>query len=49
MNAWGARKVNISVLKWGSPSESLSILKPRAKKAPHVVQMIRKIEQDSAG
>lgn len=50
MNEWGARHVNIQVVKWGSPAESLSILKPRAKKARHVAQMVREIqEDDSAG
>jgi len=49
MNEWGARHVNISVVKWGSPAESLSILKPRAKKARHIAQMIREIQDDSAG
>jgi 3D (Asp-Asp-Asp) domain-containing protein len=49
MNEWGARKVDISVVKWGSISESLSILKPRAKKAPHIAQMIKEIQDDSAG
>ncbi len=49
MNAWGARKVDIHVVKWGSTTRSLDILKPRAKKAPHVAQMIRNIRRSFAG
>lgn len=44
MNEWGARKVDINVVRWGSVDQSLSILKPRAKKAPHIAQMIREIQ-----
>ena len=44
MNEWGARHVNIQVLKWGSVARSLSIMKPREKKAPHIRQMISEIE-----
>lgn len=49
MNEWGARHVDIHVVKWGSTSESLSILKPRAKKSPHVAQMISELKGDPAG
>lgn len=44
MNHYGTRNVNIQVLSWGSRSESLAILKPRAHKAEHVRQMISKLE-----
>ena len=46
MNGWGARKVNIEVLRWGSLSQSLSIMKSSAAKEPasHVNQMISEIE-----
>jgi 3D (Asp-Asp-Asp) domain-containing protein len=46
MNGWGARKVNIEVLRWGSLSQSLSIMKSTAGKqaAGHVNQMISEIE-----
>jgi 3D (Asp-Asp-Asp) domain-containing protein len=44
MNEWGARKVDIRVVKWGSTTQSLAILKPRAKKAPHIAQMIDEIQ-----
>jgi 3D (Asp-Asp-Asp) domain-containing protein len=49
MKEWGARKVDINVVKWGSTSRSLSILEPRAKKAPHIAQMIKEIRQGSEG
>jgi len=41
---WGARHVKIKVLKWGSYSESLRILKDRTKHA-HVRAMISGIER----
>ena len=44
MNLWGTRKVNIRVLRWGSPAKSLAVLKPRAFKAPHVREMISRIQ-----
>lgn len=44
MNLWGTRKVNIHVLRWGSPSKSLAVLKPRASKAQHVREMIYRIQ-----
>ncbi len=44
MNLWGTRKVNIRVLRWGSPARSLAVLKPRAYKAPHVREMIFRIQ-----
>lgn len=48
MNNWGARKVNIKVLKWGSFQESLAIMKPRENKKPHIHQMITEIEHGKA-
>ncbi len=45
MNDWGARKVNIKVLHWGSFQQSLTIMKPREFKKPHIHQMISEIEQ----
>ena len=46
MNDWGVRKVNIRVLKWGSFTESLTIMKPRAKHQ-HVKKMVDRIEKSS--
>lgn len=39
MNAWGARKVGIEVLQWGSFDKSLEILDGRKGKATHVDKM----------
>jgi hypothetical protein len=44
MNLWGTRNVNIRVLRWGSSAKSLAILRPRAFKAPHVREMISRIQ-----
>lgn len=45
MNSWGARKVNINVIEWGSYDRSLAILKPRAKKGRGVIsRMVALIE-----
>ena len=44
MNDWGARNVNIHVLKWGSFADSLAIMKPREGKKPHIHVMISEIE-----
>ncbi len=46
MNAWGVRNVNIRVIKWGSFSKSLSILKPRTA-YPHIRKMVARIESSS--
>lgn len=46
MNAYGSKKVNIQVVKWGSFSKSLTIMKPRAK-YPHIKQMVERIETSS--
>ena len=43
MNLWGTRTVNIRILKWGSYTKSLAILKPRAPKASHVREMISRL------
>ena len=43
MDSWGARHVNIKVLKWGSFARSLAIMKPRSGYR-HIKQMISKIE-----
>ncbi len=48
MNSWGARHVNIHVLKWGSFAESLAIMKPRENKKPHIHVMISEIEQGAS-
>ena len=42
MANWGSRNVNIEVLRWGSYSKSLDILKPRTRHA-HVLSMVRNI------
>jgi len=47
VNTWGVRRVNIQIVKWGSFSKSLAILKPRESKAPHVRQMVARIEARS--
>ncbi len=47
IDQWGARHVNINVIKWGSAETSLAILKPREHKAPHIRQMITAIERNS--
>jgi 3D (Asp-Asp-Asp) domain-containing protein len=44
MNQWGVRNVNIRVLRWGSFSKSLSILKPRTHWG-HVDKMADRIEK----
>jgi len=44
MNSWGARNVNIQVIKWGSFMKSLSIMKPRDGLKPHIHPMISAIE-----
>lgn len=46
MNAWGVRNVNIRVLKWGSFSKSLAIMKPRTHH-PHVRRMVERINRSS--
>ena len=46
MDEWGVRNVKIKVIQWGSFLKSLAIMKPRATKAPHIRQMIQKIESN---
>lgn len=43
MRSWGVRKVNIKIVKWGSFSRSLAILKPRQSKASHVRKMVDRL------
>ncbi len=43
MKAWGVRNVNIRVLKWGSFSKSLNIMKPRTGYS-HIRRMVNRIE-----
>lgn len=45
MREWGARNVNIKVLKWGSFAQSLAIIEPREKKASHIREMISEIKK----
>ncbi len=44
MNAWGARKVDIKILKWGSFARSLAIMQPRQGKSWHIRAMIDRIK-----
>jgi 3D (Asp-Asp-Asp) domain-containing protein len=46
MKAWGVRNVNIRVIKWGSFSKSLTILRPRTA-YPHIRKMVSRIERSS--
>lgn len=46
MNAYGSKQVNISVVKWGSFSKSLEIMRPRSK-FPHIKQMVQRIQGSS--
>jgi 3D (Asp-Asp-Asp) domain-containing protein len=48
VSRWGVRRVNITILKWGSFAKSLAILKPRESKAPHVRKMVARLEARSA-
>ena len=47
MNRWGTRHVDIQIVRWGSLSKSLDVLKPRAYKASHVREMISRIQARS--
>lgn len=47
MEQWGARHVNINVIKWGSFRQSLAVMKQREKRAPHVHEMVKRIETSS--
>lgn len=46
MNNWGVRSVNIRVLKWGSFTKSLAIMRERQKNE-HVRKMVQRIEHSS--
>ncbi len=46
MKEWGARHVNIDVVKWGSFSRSVAIMKERQKHAP-VRKMVQRIAENS--
>ena len=45
MKQWGARKVNIRVLKWGSFSQSLSVMKPRTGAGEYIRRMVDRIQK----
>lgn len=47
MKAWGARRVNIQVIKWGSFSRSLAIMRDRQKASGRVRAMVQRIENNS--
>lgn len=47
MNKWGARNVNIHVIKWGSFSKSLAIMKDREKASQRVREMVQRIQRSS--
>ena len=42
MNRWGVRDVTIEILEWGSPEESLDVLRER-RKSRHVREMVAKL------
>ena len=46
MKEWGVRNVNIRVLRWGSFSKSLAIMKDRSKH-DHVRRMVQRISRSS--
>lgn len=46
MRSWGVRSVNIKVLRWGSFSKSLAIMRERTKN-DHVRKMVQRIERSS--
>jgi len=47
MKNWGARNVNIEVVRWGSFSKSLAIMKDREKASGRVRAMVQRIEKES--
>lgn len=47
MHHWGVRHVTIEILEWGSPDQSLHVLKDR-RKCRHVRQMVSKLIVQSA-
>ncbi len=44
MNAWGVRRVNLEILRWGDADRSLGILRDRTKYA-HVRRMVDEIKE----
>ena len=46
MNAWSVRNVNIRVIKWGSFTKSLSIMKERTG-YEHIRRMVARIARSS--
>ena len=44
MKVWGARNVNIEVVKWGSFSKSLTIMRDRQRVSSRVRAMVQRIE-----
>jgi 3D (Asp-Asp-Asp) domain-containing protein len=48
MRRWGVRHVDIDILEWGSDSDSLKVLKPRARHRS-VKRMIAALEKKSSG
>jgi 3D (Asp-Asp-Asp) domain-containing protein len=48
MNRWGRRTVSIEILKWGSWSKSLALLRPRATKSRHVREMVTRLSLRAA-
>lgn len=48
MRKWGMRHVEIEIVEWGCWEESLRILKPRARKAKHVRQMVWALQKQIA-
>lgn len=49
MKQWGARNVNIRVLKWGSFSQSLSVMKPRTGAGAYIRRMVDRIQKVTGG
>jgi hypothetical protein len=45
MRSWGARYVDIKILRWGSPQKSLEVLSPRH--SPHVRTMVSDLRQQT--
>lgn len=45
---WGVRQVNLEIIEWGCPAESLTVLKPRTR-APHVRRMVQALRERSPG
>ncbi|MFZ4594414.1 MAG: 3D domain-containing protein [Verrucomicrobiaceae bacterium] len=45
MKQWGARNVNIRVLKWGSFTQSLAVMKPRTFAGEYIRRMVDRIQR----